>query len=234
MAALAGGAQSAQSTERFERERARMVDEIAVMARETGRETGRPAFAARVIAAMRKVDRHELVAPADRASAYANRPLGIGHGQTISQPYIVALMTDLVDPKPGDRVLEIGTGSGYQAAVLAELVAKVYTIEIVAPLAHEAARRLERLGYRNLVTRIGDGYAGWPEEAPFDSIVVTAAAPYVPAALVAQLKARGRMVIPVGTPSGDQELFLIEKAADGTVTTTRKLSVRFVPLTRSP
>jgi len=215
-------------------ERGRMVEEIAAMARETGAETGRPRFSDAVMAAMRKVPRHRFVPAAQQGSAYANRPLQIGEGQTISQPYIVALMTDLLDPKPGDTVLEIGTGSGYQAAVLGELVARVYTIEIIAPLGKRAAQLLGELGYLNVSVRIGDGYKGWPEAAPFDSIIVTAAAAEPPKPLLTQLKNGGRMVIPLGVPGGVQELVLIEKAPDGSVSTRRTLPVRFVPFTREP
>jgi len=215
-------------------ERGRMVEEIAAMARETGAETGRPRFSEAVMAAMRKVPRHRFVPAPQQGAAYANRPLQIGEGQTISQPYIVALMTDLLDPKPGDTVLEIGTGSGYQAAVLAELVARVYTIEIIAPLGKRAAQLLGELGYRNVSVRVGDGYKGWPEAAPFDSIIVTAAAAEPPKPLLTQLKPGGRMVIPLGLPGGVQELVLIEKLPDGSVSTRRTLPVRFVPFTREP
>jgi len=211
---------------------ARMVAEIAAMARETGAETGRPRFGDAVMAAMGKVPRHRFVPFPQQIFAYDNHPLPIGEGQTISQPYIVALMTDLLDPKPGDTVLEVGTGSGYQAAVLAELVAKVYTIEIVEPLGKQAKRLLGELGYRNVEVRIGDGYNGWPEAAPFDSIIVTAAPGEIPKPLVDQLKPGGRMVIPVGGSSDVQQLMLVEKRPDGTATTKRTLPVRFVPLTR--
>lgn len=204
------------------------------MARETGTETGRPRFGEAVMAAVGKVPRHRFVPAALQSSAYDNRPLAIGEGQTVSQPYIVALMTDLLDPKPGDAVLEIGTGSGYQAAVLAELVAKVYTIEIIAPLGKRAAEVLAELGYRNVSVRIGDGYKGWPEAAPFDSIIVTAAAAEAPEPLLHQLKPGGRMVIPIGTSAGAQELELIEKLPDGGVSVRRALPVRFVPFTREP
>ncbi|HYT87035.1 MAG TPA: protein-L-isoaspartate(D-aspartate) O-methyltransferase [Burkholderiales bacterium] len=212
---------------------ARMVAEIAAMARETGVETGRPRFRDAVMAAMGKVPRHRFVPFLQQIFAYDNRPLAIGEGQTISQPYIVALMTDLLDPKAGDTVLEVGTGSGYQAAVLAELVAKVYTIEIVEPLGKQAKRLLAELGYRNIEVRIGDGYGGWPEAAPFDSIIVTAAPAEVPRPLIDQLKPGGRMVIPVGGSSDVQQLLLLEKRPDGTATTKRTLPVRFVPLTRT-
>jgi len=215
----------------YEAQRNRMVEEIAALARDTRFETGRAALSARVMAAMAKVPRHEFVPASQVANAYANRPLPIGLGQTISQPYIVALMTDLMEVKPGDRVLEIGTGSGYQAAVLAALAGTVYTIEIVEPLAREAGERLSRLGYRNVVTRIGDGYQGWPGEAPFDSIMVTAAPREVPQPLIDQLKPGGRLVVPVGGQIAGQSLLLIEKQANGTVTRRNVLAVRFVPLT---
>ena len=182
--------------DRHSAQRARMVAEIAVMARETGGATGRPSFSEAVMTAMGRVPRHRFVPSLQQAFAYENRALPIGEGQTISQPFLVALMTDLLDPKPGDTVLEVGTGSGYQAAVLAELVAKVYTIEIVEPLGRRARQLLEQLGYRNVEVRIGDGYNGWPEAAPFDSIVVTAASADIPTPLIDQLKRGGRMVIP--------------------------------------
>jgi protein-L-isoaspartate(D-aspartate) O-methyltransferase len=218
--------------DRYAPARERMVAEIAAMARETGRETGRPVFAEPVMGALRKVSRDRFVPPSSLASAYDNRPLSIGEGQTISQPYIVALMTDLLDPKPGDAVLEVGTGSGYQAAVLAEIVAKVYTIEIVEPLGRKAAETLNSLGYRNVTTRIGDGYNGWKEHAPFDGILVTAAPADVPQPLIDQLKPGGRLVIPVGGRYDVQDLLVIEKKADGSTTTRRTIPVRFVPLTR--
>ncbi len=212
--------------------RAQMVAEIAAMARETGGETGRPRFSDAVMAALGKVPRHRFVPALQDVFAYENRPLPIGEGQTISQPYIVALMTDLLDPKPADSVLEVGTGSGYQAAVLAELVAKVTTIEIVAPLGRRAMRLLDELGYRNVTVRIGDGYGGWPAAAPFDAIIVTAAPATIPQPLVDQLKPGGRMVIPVGGSSDVQQLLVVEKHSDGRTTTRRTLPVRFVPLTR--
>jgi len=212
--------------------RAQMVAEIAAMARETGGETGRPRFSDAVMAAMGKVPRHRFVPALQDIFAYENRPLPIGEGQTISQPYIVALMTDLLDPKPTDSVLEVGTGSGYQAAVLAELVAKVTTIEIVAPLGRRAMRLLDELGYRNVTVRIGDGYGGWPAAAPFDAIIVTAAPATIPQPLIDQLKPGGRMVIPVGGSSDVQQLLVVEKHSDGRTTTRRTLPVRFVPLTR--
>jgi len=184
-----------------------------------------------VLAALGRVPRHEFVPVAERDRAYRNQPLPIGYGQTISQPYIVAVMTELLDPRPGDRVLEVGTGSGYQAAVLAELVKEVYTIEIIEPLGLAARKRLKTLGYDNVTVRIGDGYYGWPEKGPFDGIVVTAAASHVPPPLLAQLKPGGRMVIPVGSHFLTQQLVLIEKKTDGTLQTRQLLPVMFVPLT---
>ena len=201
------------------------------MAAVTARETGRPSLDPRVIAAMEKVPRH-LYVPADmQRNAYDNRPLPIGHGQTISQPYIVALMTDLLRVKPGDVVFELGTGSGYQAAVLAELVNQVYTIEIIPPLAKQADERLVKLGYRNIRVKIADGYYGWEEQAPFDAIIVTASAGHIPPSLVKQLKRGGRMVIPVGAPFMIQDLMLVERQADGSITSRSILPVSFVPVT---
>ena len=194
---------------------------------------GRLAVAPRVLDAMRRVPRHLLVPEEARAQAYADRALPIGHEVTISQPFIVALMTDLAAVSPGDRVLEVGTGSGYQAAVLAALGAEVRSIEIIAPLAERAARDLAALGYPVRV-RQGDGYAGWPEAAPFDAIVVTAGAPEIPQPLVDQLKPGGRLVIPVRSARGGEDLLLVRKAADGRVTRESVLPVRFVPLTREP
>ncbi len=190
-----------------------------------------PMLSPRVLQAMAEVPRHRFVPAAQRAHAYENRPLAIGYGQTISQPYIVALMTTLAAPEADDAVLEIGTGSGYQAAMLAELVRQVYSIEIVEPLGNAAAKRLRALGYENVRTRIGDGYYGWPDAGPFDAIVVTAAAPAVPPPLLRQLKAGGRMVIPVGSGFFTQTLMLVRKDARGRVRTQQILPVRFVPLT---
>ncbi len=184
----------------------------------------------RVLQAMRSVPREKFVPKELRSSAYDDRPLPIGYGQTISQPFIVAFMTEQLQPKTNQRVLEIGTGSGYQAAVLSGLVAKVYTIEIVRPLAQRAEAVLRELGYENVQVRAGDGYKGWPEHAPFDAIIVTAAPDHVPSPLVEQLKEGGRMVIPVGE-SGAQKLYLLEKQG-GQVRQTAVIPVRFVPLTR--
>ena len=186
----------------------------------------------RVLRAMAKVPREKFVAKELEASAYEDRPLPIGFGQTISQPFVVAFMTQALKPKPADRVLEIGTGSGYQAAVLSELVAQVYTIEIVRPLAQRAATVLNALGYKNVLVKGGDGYKGWSEHAPFDAIIVTAAPDHVPQPLIEQLKEGGRMVIPIGKTYA-QELQVLEKHG-GVVKQTAALPVKFVPLTRDP
>jgi protein-L-isoaspartate(D-aspartate) O-methyltransferase len=225
-ALMGAGDCAAQDLDAARRER--MLYEIRSMALETGRHR----FDDRVMEAMGKVPRHRFVPASQQAHAYENRPLPIGEGQTISQPYIVALMTDLLNPKSSDSVLEVGTGSGYQAAVLALLVSKVYTIEIVAPLGTRATETLKGLGYSNVVTRIGDGYNGWPEAAPFDSILVTAAADEIPKPLIEQLKPGGRLVIPVGGRSEIQQLMTIDKNVDGTTLSRRTVPVRFVPLIR--
>lgn len=185
----------------------------------------------RVMTAMDTVPRHEFVPFPGRRFAYNNRPLPIGHGQTISQPYMVAVMTDLLKPKAHHRVLEIGTGSGYQAAMLGELVKEVFSIEIIKPLAEQAKTRLARLGYNNIQTRIADGYYGWQEHAPFDSIVVTAAASHIPPPLLKQLKPGGRMIIPVGSTFMVQQLVMVEKSKTNKVTVSQIMPVRFVPLT---
>jgi protein-L-isoaspartate(D-aspartate) O-methyltransferase len=184
---------------------------------------------ARILAVMAKVPREEFVAPESRAASYEDGPLPIGNGQTISQPYIVAFMTEQLRPKPSDRVLEVGTGSGYQAAILAELVSEVYSIEIVEPLAKNAEATLQRLGYKNVHLKIGDGYKGWPEAGPFDAIIVTCAPDKVPQPLVDQLKDDGRMVIPVGDRFA-QQLYLLEKK-NGQLKQSATLPVRFVPMT---
>jgi protein-L-isoaspartate(D-aspartate) O-methyltransferase len=183
---------------------------------------------------MREVPRHEFVPRGLLRSAYADQPLPIGHGQTISQPYIVAAMTELLRLKGGERVLEIGTGSGYQAAVLARIAGRVYTIEIVRELADAAAERFGRLGITNVAAKVGDGYHGWTEHAPFDGIVVTAAASHIPPPLVEQLKPGGRLVLPVGPPMAVQHLMVVEKLEDGTTRQRSVMAVRFVPLTGGP
>ena len=212
------------------KQRSRMVAEVQAMYAETRAETGLAAMSPAVRAALGKVERHRLVPAAQAAAAYRNHPLPIGSGQTISQPYIVALSTDLLNAEPHDVVLEVGTGSGYQAAVLAEIVQQVYSIEVVESLGRTAAARLAELGYHNVQVRVGDGYQGWPEKAPFDAILVTAAAPQVPPALVAQLRTGGRMVIPVGGSDDIQYLKVLTKRADGGYDEKRVLPVRFVPL----
>ena len=190
---------------------------------------GRAITNARVLAVMGKVPRHEFVPERYRSEAYEDGPLPIGYSQTISQPYVVAFMTEQLRPNPTDRVLEIGTGSGYQAAVLAELVTEVYTIEIIEPLAQRAETDLKRLGYKNVTVRAGDGYKGWPEAAPFDAIIVTCAPENVPQPLVEQLKDGGRMIIPVG-PAGNQELVLLRKQGNR-LEKRATMPVRFVPMT---
>jgi protein-L-isoaspartate(D-aspartate) O-methyltransferase len=210
--------------------RAAMVDEVffyATLARDGGDE----ALNDEVMQSLGTVERHEFVPARQQLFAYENRPLPIGHGQTISQPYIVALMTDLIEPGPDDVVLEIGTGSGYQAAILAKLVKHVYSIEIIEALADESTARLARLGYDNVTTRLADGYHGWEEHAPYDAIIVTAAASHVPPPLVRQLKPGGRLIIPVGGRFMTQQLLLLEKTADNEVITRQVAAVRFVPLT---
>ncbi len=214
----------------YTEQRAALMEELVYYAR-LARDSDDGAFSNAVIRTMGAVERHKFVPSSEKRFAYENRPLPIGHGQTISQPYIVALMTDLIEPEVGDIVLEIGTGSAYQAAILAELVGHVYTIEIVAPLFQSASERLERLGYGNVTTQLGDGYYGWEKHAPFDAIVVTAAASHVPPPLINQLKPGGRMVIPVGGRFMTQQLLLIEKTEHDEIITKQIAAVRFVPLT---
>ncbi len=224
---LASGAQAAD----FAEARQQMVRVIADDVRQTSVYLGRDVLDTRVLEAMAAVPRHELVPPQLRDQAYENRPLPIGYGQTISQPYIVAVMTELLEPQPGHRVLEIGTGSGYQAAILAQLAAQVFTIEIIKPLGQQAEQRLKELSYGNISVRIGDGYYGWQEHAPFDGIVVTAVTSHIPPPLLAQIKPGGKMVIPIGTPFMTQQLVLVTKEPGGGITTRQLLPVRFVPLT---
>ena len=210
----------AMNEDRLARLRNRMVDEQIV---------ARGVKDQRVLAAMRKVPRHLFVPENLIPEAYDDTPLPIGHGQTISQPYIVALMTELLQLSGDEKVLEVGTGSGYQAAVLGELAKEVYTIEIVEPLARQAAERLRELGYTNVHVRHGDGYDGWPEQAPFDGIIVTAAPEQIPKPLLEQLKPGGRLVIPVGAWS--QDLLVVTKSPDGKITRQVVIPVRFVPMT---
>ncbi|MCA1371396.1 protein-L-isoaspartate(D-aspartate) O-methyltransferase [Bradyrhizobium sp. BRP14] len=211
-------------------ERAAMIETIKGHARSAPSAVEGQGIDPAVLTAMEKVPRHFFVPEEQRGAAYRDRPLPIGYGQTISQPFIVALMTDLINVGPGDSVLEIGTGSGYQAAVLSPLAAKVYSIEIIPQLGERAAARLAELRYNNVEVKVGDGYYGWPQHAPFDSIVVTAAASHIPPPLVEQLARGGRMVVPVGGPFATQFLMLVEKRRDGSITTRQLLPVSFVPL----
>ncbi len=208
----------------FERARRQMVEEQI---------EARGVTDPRVLEVMQRVPRHEYLPAEYRARAYSNRPLPIGLDQTISQPYIVALMTELIQPEPDDRLLEIGTGSGYQAAVAAELVSEVYSIEIIPELAHSAAERLDRLGVPNVFARAGDGYLGWPEQSPFDEILVTAGAEHIPEPLVEQLKPGAQMIIPVGDRSSFHILKMVEKLPGGEVEIRDITPVRFVPLRRN-
>ena len=210
--------------------RAAMVDEVLSYATLSG-DTGEKALNEDVMQVLGSVERHRFVPARQKRFAYENRPLPIGYGQTISQPYIVAMMTDLIKPDRDDVVLEIGTGSGYQAAILAELVKHVYSIEIIGALADEASERLARLHYGNVTTKLGDGYYGWEEHGPFDAIIVTAAASHVPPPLIRQLRPGGHMIIPVGGQFMTQQLLLLEKTDDDTVITRQIAAVLFVPLT---
>lgn len=218
-----GACQREPGADQWREARARLVDESLVPAGIRDSAT---------LAAMRTVPRHEFVPQDQRGRAYEDIPLPIGHDQTISQPAVVALMTELIEPRAGKRVLEVGTGSGYQAAVLAQTGCRVWTIEIFQALAEEARKRLARLGYGAVAVRHGDGYEGWPEQAPFDAIVVTAAAESIPPALVHQLAPGGRLVMPVGDEFPHQELVLVEKDSSGVLTSRRLLPVRFVPFLR--
>jgi protein-L-isoaspartate(D-aspartate) O-methyltransferase len=210
--------------------RAAMVREVSDFA-PFAEDAANEGSAARTLQAMTDVPRHEFVPESELQFAYENRPLPIGYGQTISQPYIVALMTHLIDPQAGDVVLEIGTGSGYQAAILSGLVERVYSIEIIEALAGQASARLDRLGFGNVDVKVGDGYYGWEEHAPFDAIVVTAAASHVPPPLLDQLRPGGHLIIPVGGRFMTQQLLLIEKKANDELITRQVAAVRFVPLT---
>ncbi len=222
---------SAGEAEDYTRQRMELMQVIAQHVRETSVYLDREALDPRVMDALSRVPRHRFVPDSQLRYAYENRPLPIGHGQTISQPYIVAIMTDLLKLEPGDRVLEVGTGSGYQAAILAEVSEKVYSIEIIEPLAKRARKLLDALGYNKIETRVGDGYYGWEAQAPFDAIIVTAAADHIPPPLIAQLKPGGRMLIPVGSRFMTQQLVVVDKDSQGKVTTRLILPVRFVPLT---
>jgi protein-L-isoaspartate(D-aspartate) O-methyltransferase len=225
-------ANNAEDQDQFAVQRREMLADIEAITLETRLETGRSVLSKRVMSAMAKVPRHLFVPPGSQLGAYDDRPLPIGHGQTISQPFIVALMVDLLDLKPGDRVLEVGTGCGYQAAILAELARDIYSVEIVVPLAQEATERLKNLGYERVNVRSGDGYLGWPDQAPFDAIIVAAAALDTPEPLIDQLRPGGKLLIPVGPQWSGQELRIVEKSMDGNTSERKILAVRFVPLTR--
>jgi protein-L-isoaspartate(D-aspartate) O-methyltransferase len=211
--------------------RQQMIRLIEQDVRETSLYLDKTSLDPQVIEVMGQVPRHQFVPLAVREKAYENRPLPIGHGQTISQPYIVAIMTDLISPEPDARALEVGTGSGYQAAVLSRLIDKVYTMEIVEPLGKQAIKRLEGLGYDNIEVSIADGYYGWKAHAPFDIIIVTAAASHIPPPLIKQLKPGGKMIIPVGSRFMTQQLLLVDKDVEKEITVRQILPVRFVPLT---
>jgi protein-L-isoaspartate(D-aspartate) O-methyltransferase len=212
-------------------ERHRLVDTIEAEVRMTARELGFDRLDPRVAEAMRRVPRHAFVPNMQRALAYADHPLPIGGGQTISQPYIVAIMSQLLAVGPGDRVFELGTGSGYQAAVLADMGVEVYSVEIVPELAERAVANLGAAGYPQVQVRAGDGWLGWPEAAPFDGIILTAAAPVIPDPLIAQLKPGGRLVMPIGETNGVQQLATFDKDQDGGLRRRDLLPVRFVPVT---
>ena len=219
------------AAQNYEELREDLVEEIKRNVIETRNYIGKRMLHERVMNVIGKVPRHKFVPDEYRKYAYNNRPLPIGFGQTISQPYIVALMTDLLELEAGDIVLEVGSGSGYQAAVLAELVEQVYSIEIIEELSQQARLRLRKLAYGNIEVRLGDGYYGWPDKAPFDAIIVTAAASHIPAPLVEQIRPGGVMMIPVGNQFQVQHLTMVSKDLTGKVTTRQVLPVRFVPLT---
>lgn len=222
------------ATSEIEEMRRRLIREIEMTAEDTATFTGRRSFSEQVMAAMNRVPRHEFLASGNEKLAYVNRPQPIGCGQTISQPLIVALMTDLLDLKTSDRVLEIGTGSGYQAAVLAQVAGDIFSIESVKSLAASATTRLAELGCETVTVRHGDGFAGWPEQAPFDAIMVTAAPTSIPQALCQQLKVGGRIIVPVGPRFSTQLLKLGIKGEDGKVRFRTTLPVAFVPMIKNP
>lgn len=218
--------------EDYAKARAQLIQEIEGDVRKTRSYIGKKELDPKIMKAMGSVPRQDFVPPKLKYAAYYNRPLPIGYGQTISQPYIVALMTDLLEVTPNSRVLEIGTGSGYQSAVLSGLVKNMYTIEIIPTLGEAARQRLNALGYKNVQVKIGDGYYGWKEHAPFDAIIVTAAATHIPPPLLKQLKLGGKMVIPIGSPFSTQQLMLVEKDLKGGIKNRQILPVRFVPFER--
>ncbi|MDX2416442.1 MAG: protein-L-isoaspartate(D-aspartate) O-methyltransferase [Xanthomonadales bacterium] len=221
----------AEAADDFQAQRARLVEQISQDVMDTSGYIGKGTLDERVMRVMGLVGRHRFVPAELQSQAYENRPLPIGYGQTISQPYIVALMTDLLELEAGDVVLEIGTGSGYQAAILSRLVSEVYSIEIIPELAESASSRLQRLGFDNVEVKNADGYFGWQQHAPFDAIIVTAASSHIPPPLVQQLKPGGIMMIPVGAVFQVQQLSLVRKTTDGELITRQVLPVRFVPFT---
>lgn len=231
LAVLGLGAEPALAAEDFQQQRQQLIQQIGEDVQTSSAVLGKSRLEDKVLQAMNRVPRHEFVPDKHKHQSYRNRPLPIGYGQTISQPAIVAIMTDLLQLEPTDKALEIGTGSGYQAAVLAALVDRVFSIEIVPELAERAAADLKRTGYSNVTTRQGDGYFGWEQQAPFDAIIVTAAADHIPPPLLKQLKPGGRMIIPVGGRFMVQHLVLVTKNAEGDIFTEQLLPVRFVPLT---
>ena len=221
------------SADEFNAARESLLNEIIQDVKRTGFLTSKTQLDKRVVQALKQVPRHKFVRSGDEDHAYENRPLPIGHGQTISQPYIVAIMTELLDVTENDKILEVGTGSGYQAAVLAVITKSVFTIEIIEPLANQAKERLRRLNYNNVQVKLADGYYGWEDQAPFDGIIVTAAPTQIPPSLIQQLKPGGKMVIPVGSQFFTQQLMVVEKLDNGKVRTRSVLPVSFVPLTGS-
>jgi protein-L-isoaspartate(D-aspartate) O-methyltransferase len=233
LATLATGANMPTQNTEIPPQRQAMLEAVRQSVLESAGYTGIALLDDKVLAALGAVPREEFVPLSQRSRAYQNTALPIAAGQTISQPLIVALMTQMLDPQPSDVMLEVGTGSGYQAAVLSRLVKHVYSVEIVTELAQGASNTLRRLQYDNITVRAGDGYAGWPDHAPFDGIIVTAAARGIPPPLLKQLKPGGRLVIPVGEHLGDQELLLVEVDSSGRISKEAKLPVRFVPLTRN-
>jgi protein-L-isoaspartate(D-aspartate) O-methyltransferase len=220
------------ATDSYQQMRQRLVLEVAADVAQTSGYIGKNTLDERVMSVLGTLARHQFVPPELQSLAYQNRPLPIGHGQTISQPYIVALMTDLLEPEADDVVLEIGTGSGYQAAVRSRLVKQVYSIEIIPELATSATERLHQLGFDNIQVKNSDGYHGWPENAPFDAIIVTAASSHIPPPLVQQLKPGGVLIIPVGAAFQVQQLSMVKKTAEGEITTRQLMPVSFVPFTR--
>ena len=231
MLGLAGATSGVEAADDYQALRARLVVQISQDVKDTRAFIGKSSLDERVMRVMGLVGRHRFVPAPLQSQAYENRPLPIGYGQTISQPYIVALMTDLLELEAGDVVLEIGTGSGYQAAILSRLVNRVYSIEIIPELASSAAARLQRLGFDNVEVQIADGYDGWQQHAPFDAIIVTAASSHIPPPLVSQLKPGGVLMIPVGPAFQVQQLSLVRKNPDGEISTRQIMPVRFVPFT---